>query len=372
MLSNCFYWIIKSNCGSILDKLCLTINDISTKIVVLKYIIRGGYTMKKGFVCLAIFLLVCLHLVSISKTFAQQPITIKALMAWPENYTSNGAFREWVKKVNELGKGKVMIKVIGGPEAIPLFEQIGALKRGVVDVVHTAAAYYMGVIPEVEAFGLSRLNPEEERARGFYDLMVEIHKAHGIMYLGRMQGVAPLGTLCTKVNLKSPRDLAGLKIRSVPIYDAFLKELKAVPVTIPVPEIYTALERGVVDGFIQPLAGGFTSLGFHEVVKYIVNHYFYQLPGTALMNLEYWNKLPQDTKNFLMDTIKENEKIIGKIFLSYHETELEKAQKGGVKLINFSPEDAKWFIETAYRMGWENLLKKSPKYGPRLKELSTK
>lgn len=328
--------------------------------------------MKKGFLFIVMLFLTSFCLASLSEVSAQQPITIKALMAWPENYTSNGGFREWVKKVNELGKGKVTIKIIGGPEAIPLFEQIGALKRGVVDVVHTAAAYYMGVIPEVEAFGLSRLNPEEERARGFYDLMVEIHKNQGIMYLGRMQGVAPLGTLCTKVNLKSPKDLAGLKIRSVPIYDAFLKELKAVPVTIPVPEIYTALERGVVDGFIQPLAGGFTSLGFHEVVKYIVNHYFYQLPGTALMNLDFWNKLPKETKDFLMDTVKDNEKIIGKIFLSYHETELEKAQKAGVKLINFSPEDAKYFIETAYRMGWENLLKKAPKYGPRLRELSTK
>ena len=326
--------------------------------------------MRKKLIILAVFLvaLICL----LSEGFAQQSITIKALMAWPENYTSNAGFREWVKRVNEMGKGKVTVRVIGGPEAIPLFEQIGALKRGLVDVVHTAAAYYMGVIPEVEAFGLSRLNPEEERTRGFYDLMVEIHKAHGIMYLGRMQGVAPLGTLCTKINLKSPKDLAGLKIRSVPIYDAFLKELKAVPVTIPVPETYTALERGVVDGFILPLAGGFTNLGFHEVVKYIVNHYFYQVPGTGLMNLEFWNKLPQEIRDFLTDVTKENEKVLGKIFYSLHEKELENALKAGVKLINFSPEDAKFFIETAYRTGWENLLKKSPKYGPRLKELSTK
>lgn len=303
---------------------------------------------------------------------AQQPVVIKALMAWPENYTSNGTFREWVSRVNETGKGKVQIKVIGGPEAVPLFEQIGALKRGVVDVVNTAAAYYMGTIPEVEAFGLSRLNPEEERARGFYDLMVEIHKQHGLMYLGRMQGVAPLGVLCTKPQVKTSKDLAGLKIRSVPIYDSFLKELKAAPVTIPVPEIYTALERGVVDGFIQPLAGGFTSLGFHEVVKYIVNHYFYQLPGTALVNLEYWNKLPEDTRNYLTNTVKENERNVGKYFLSLHNLEIEKAQKAGVKLVDFPPDDAKQFIEAAYRTGWENLLKKSPKYGPKLRDLSTK
>lgn len=330
--------------------------------------------MKKN---LGWFILIVLVVVSFgmglpTRGEAQQPIVIKALMAWPESYTSNGSFREWVNRVNESGKGKVTIKLIGGPEAVPLFEQIGALKRGVVDIVNTAAAYYMGVIPEVEAFGLSRLNPEEERARGFYDLMAEIHKEHGLMYLGRMQGATPLGVLCTKPQVKSSKDLAGLKIRSVPIYDAFLKELRAVPVTIPVPEIYTALERGVVDGFIQPLAGGFTSLGFHEVVKYIVNHYFYQLPGTALVNMEYWNKLPQDTRNFLITTVKENERNVGKYFMSLHNLEIDKAQKAGVKLVDFPPDDAKQFVETAYRMGWENLLKKSPKYGQKLRELSTK
>ena len=321
---------------------------------------------------LPVFIIASFGLSLPTRGLAQQPVVIKALMAWPENYTSNGTFREWVNRVNETGKGKVQIKLIGGPEAIPLFEQIGALKRGVVDVVNTAAAYYMGTIPEAESFGLSRLNPEEERARGFYDLMVEIHKQHGLMYLGRMQGVAPLGVLCTKTQVKSSKDLAGLKIRSVPIYDSFLKELKAAPVTIPVPEIYTALERGIVDGFIQPLAGGFTSLGFHEVVKYIVSHNFYQLPGTALVNLEYWNKLPQDSRDFLINSIKENEKTVAKYFMSLHNLEIEKAQKAGVKLADFPPDDAKQFIEMAYRTGWENLLKKSPKYGQKLRELSTK
>jgi TRAP-type C4-dicarboxylate transport system substrate-binding protein len=303
---------------------------------------------------------------------AQQPVVIKAIMAWPENYTSNSTFRDWVAKVNETGKGKVQIKVIGGPEAIPLLEQIGALKRGVVDMVNTAAAYYMGTIPEAEAFGLSRLNPEEERARGFYDQMVAIHKEQGIMYLGRMQGVAPLGVFCTKKEVKGIKDLAGLRIRSVPIYDAFLKEIKVAPVTIPVPEIYTALERGVVDGFIQPLAGGFTNLGFHEVVKYIISHYFYQVPGTLLVNMEYWNKLPADARNFLTASMKENEKTVGKYFMGLHDAELQRAQKAGVKLVSFSPDDAKLFVETAYRAGWENLLKKSPKDGPKLREVSTK
>jgi hypothetical protein len=58
--------------------------------------------------------------------------------------------------------------------------------------------------------------------------------------------------------------------------------------------------------------------------------------------------------------------------MSLHNLEIDKAQKAGVKLVDFPPDDAKQFVETAYRMGWENLLKKSPKYGQKLRELSTK
>jgi TRAP-type transport system periplasmic protein len=328
--------------------------------------------MKKIGLCLVIGTLFSLFPWFSAVTEAQQAVTIKAVMAWPETYTSNGGFKDWVNRVNEQGKGKVAIKVVGGPEAVPLFEQLGALKRGVVDVVNTAAAYYMATIAEAEAFGLSRLTPEEERKSGFYDVMADAHRQHGYMYLGRMQGVAPLGVFCTKTQTKTPKDLAGRKIRSVPIYDSFLKELGAVPVTIPVPEIYTALERGVVDGFIQPLAGGFTSLGFHEVVKYIINHYFYQLPGVALFNVDYWNKLPPDTRNLLISTTRETELVVAKYFMGLHDEEIQKAQKAGVTLVNYSKDDAKGFVDSAYRTGWENLLKKAPKYGPKLKEVSTK
>lgn len=321
---------------------------------------------------LFLVLVVSLLLGFTSNGIADKPITLKVVMAWPENYPPNFKFKEWVNKVNELGKEKVSIKIVGGPEAIPLFEQIGALKRGVVDIVNTAAAYYMDVLPEAEAFGLSMLSPEEERQKGFYDLMVEIHKGKGLMYLGRMQAVAPLGILCTNIRVKKPKDLAGQKIRSVVIYDAFVKELGAVPVTIPGHEIYTSLQRGVVDGSIWPLAGGFTSLGYHEVIKYIVDHPFYQLPTVALVNLDVWNKLPKDAQNLLLDTVKENERTIGKYYMALHETELQKAQAAGLELIRFSPEDANWFLETAYRVGWANLLKKSPKNVSRLKEVSTK
>ncbi len=299
-------------------------------------------------------------------------IRLRAVSAWPIGYPSVDKFREWVEVVNEKGKGRIEIDLIGGPEVTSMEEQIGALKRGVFEILLTASGYYMGMIPEAEAFGLSRLSPQEERANGFSDLMIEIHQKNGLMYIGRAMSQVPLGVLCINKKIERPQDLQGQKIRTVIIYDAFIKELGAVPATISVPEIYTSLERGLVDGFVQPLAGGFTRLGFHEVVKYIVNHYFYQIPTVALANLRAWNNIPEQDRELLIDTIKEIEITAAAYYKNIHDTELEIAQEMGVELIEFSPEDAEWYVNTAYRVGWDNLSKKAPDYTPQLRKLSDK
>lgn len=300
-----------------------------------------------------------------------KPIKLKAVTAWPLAYASVDAFKDYVKVVNEKMKGRIEIEIIGGPEVTPLFEQVGALKRGVFDILQTAAAYYMGMMPEAFAFGLSRITPTEERENGFYDLMAEIHNKNGLVYIGRSQGLVPLGVLCLKEKITGPADLKGKKIRSVKIYDTFMKEMGAVPVTLPVPEIYTSLERGLVDGFIAPLAGGFVRLGYHEVVKYIVVHYFYQLPGVFLANQRAWNKLPEQDRNMMISIAKEMEPSFVDHYRKIHDEELRRAIEKGVKTIEFSPQDAKYFLDTAYQVGWEELTKQSPEYAPKLQKLST-
>ena len=306
----------------------------------------------------------------VSNATAKKPIILKAVTAWPGHQTTLVKFNEWIKQFNELAKGEVQINYIGGPEAIPYNEQAGALQRGVIDIACTAAAYHMGMIPEAEAIGISRLNYKEERERGFIDLLSQVYEKHDLKYLGRFQLGAPLGMICTNVLIKKPSELKGLKIRSVMIYDAFLKELGVIPVTVPWTEIYTSMERGLVDAFVGSMSGGFTSQGFHEVCKYVINHPFYNTPTLALMSLKTWNKLPEEYQDLLIQSVIDIEPEVDRFFRNSHEVELQKAKEAGVQIIEFSPEDAKWFLDTAYRVSWDNLLKKAPEYGPKLKEIA--
>ncbi len=325
---------------------------------------------------LLMFFVMCLLVVSIGLVgctpSAPQTVTLKAISSWPSNMGNMTKFNEWVKKANEASQGKFKIEYIGGPENIPYNEQVGALKRGVVDLVQTAGGYYMGDIPEVFSLVLSQLNPVEERKSGFYNLLNEVHKKHGLFLMGRTQAYIPLAYFCFNVDAKGPKDLEGLKFRSNPPYDPLLKEMKIVPVTMGEPEIFTAMQQKVVDGFLKNISTGFVNVGLEKVTKYILNIGLWQSPTVVVFNLDSWNKLPADARKILSDTFLQMEANQMSFWAEQNNAELKKAADAGVILKEWSAADTKWLIDAAFRTGWDATLPKCPEYGPKLKELSMK
>ena len=78
-------------------------------------------------------------------------------------------------------------------------------------------------------------------------------------------------------------DLTGLKLRITPVYRDFFQALGATVVQTAPGEVYTALERGVVDGYGWPITGVF-DLGWNEKTKYRVDPGFYTAEVSVLVN----------------------------------------------------------------------------------------
>ena len=53
------------------------------------------------------------------------------------------------------------------------------------------------------------------------------------------------------------------------------------------------------------------------------------------------------------------------------EKEFADMQKKGMKVIKFSPKDTKWYIDTAYEAGWEEVIKQDPALGSQLRKMLT-
>src|SRR4029078_10918064 len=101
-------------------------------------------------------------------------------------------------------------------------------------------------------------------------------------------------------------DLTGLKIRITPVYRDFFQALGATGVQEPPGELYTYLERGVVDGYGWPITGIF-DLGWHEKTKYRVDPRFYTFEFSILVNKTAWDKLSDAQKAVLRKAAERGE-----------------------------------------------------------------
>jgi TRAP-type C4-dicarboxylate transport system substrate-binding protein len=302
-----------------------------------------------------------------------ETITLKAVTAWPKTASEYKAFALFTELVEQLvakkAPGELKIQYIGGPEAVKTPDQVQALQRGMVDMVFTTTAYYVSVLPEVDALKLSDWTPAEERANGAWAYMNELHKKLGLYYAARL-GLDVKFHLYLKKPIKAA-DLKGLNIRVSPMYLQMIKGLGGNPVVIPPTEVYAALERNVVDGYCWP-ATGIRDWGWDKQTKYVVDPGFYGVPNPLLVNGNTWSKLPKKLQDLLTEAAGEAEKKVVAFFDDLAKKERPLLVKEGIQVIDLPAPEKEKFLRTAYEEGWKDVLAKNPKTGPELKKLLTK
>ena len=294
--------------------------------------------------------------------------TLRAISFIPKNDPVLAMANAWVSEVNSKLSSQLRINYVGGPEVITRFQQVEALRTGVVDLLFPPSGDYQDQMPTSQAFVLSKLTPSEERKSGFYDFMVEEHaRKINARYLGRIQ-ISPF-YLWTKKEPKALADLRGLKMRSGVLYDRLMREFGMVPVTINAPEVYTALQSGIVDGFGWPVTGPLKR-GWLDSVKNVIDIPFFGASNVViLMNLDKWNGLPKATQDALSQLTAEFEPRMVKHFNDENESEW-KAIGDKVKKVKFSDAESKTYLDTAYSVEWKALQERAPDAVAKLRSLT--
>ena len=226
-----------------------------------------------------------------------QEVTLKAVSSFTENTTYSRPFERFIERVNEDGKGILRIYYVGGPKAMPPFEVGNALKGGVVDIANVTGAFYTNVMPEADAWKLTERPMSELRQNGGYAAMAVLYAQKlNAIFLARLVDNNPFHLYVNKP-ISGP-DLTGLKLRITPVYRDFFQALGGTVVQTAPGEVYTALERGVVDGYGWPITGVF-DLGWNEKTKYRVDPGFYTAEVSVLVNKNTWDRLTDAQKNVL-------------------------------------------------------------------------
>jgi len=311
--------------------------------------------------------LICIAAAAAAPLLAQaQEVTLKLVSAFPENQFYVKRTVDWIADVNKDGKGLLQINFIGGPKAIPTFEVGNAVKTGVVDIGFSTGAFYTNVMPEADILKLSETSAAEQRKNGGYELINRIWAEKANMrYLARTVEFTPFHLYLNK-KIDKP-DLTGLKIRITPVYREFFQSMNAQVMTTAPGEVYTALERGVIDGYGWPIHALF-DLNWQEKTKYRVDPGFYNAEVSLVMNLDKYKSLTPAQRDYL-DRKAQAYEAQNDFWKSYNQSEAKRQAEAGIQVITFDAATNKAYVEKAKEIGWANAIKASPQYGPELKKV---
>ena len=300
--------------------------------------------------------------VAVSVGAQSAEVKLKAASFLPPASVVAKQFHRFVGELNKQCAGKVSVSVVG-PEAIPSLEQWNALKNGVVDMHYGPPNYFRGVVPAGDVISVAHNEAADQRKNGAWAMLNEYYnKGLNAQYLTQLtNGVRFF--LYTNKPAKDGR-FDGFRLRSVPIYDAFFKSLGATPLRMAPPEVYTALERGTVEGYGWPL-WGIQDFGWDKYTKYRYGPGFISAAVAIVVNLDKWKSLDDDQRACMT---KASEWVEG-VWPQWRaeESALQEAaqKKAGVQYIDLGPD----FSRRAEEAYWADLAKGDPEFVRKIRPL---
>ncbi|WP_201836467.1 TRAP transporter substrate-binding protein DctP [Microvirga zambiensis] len=299
--------------------------------------------MKKSSCLLSVCAILSASLIASS---AQAKVTLRALTCYPSNAPQEVDYKLFLKMVNETGGGVVQIQPIGGPEVIPATESGTALSNGLFDVLFCPPSYYAGRFPEAWAFAAKLLPADEVRRRGGVEIYDKpLNEKMNAKFIAFADGAAGLTTFSSrKIALREDGlpDLTGHRLRTAITYTPLFKALGGTPITMPPGDVYTGLERGLIDGTGFNILGVDT-LGWDKFLKYIVLPPMQKGSTIVSMNLKKYNSLSDEEKAALRDVAPKYEAALEKQIATLEREAADKYRKNGMTIVQLSPEAGQKF-----------------------------
>ncbi len=158
-------------------------------------------------------------------------------------------FNEFAAKVNADGKGEASITQIVDTAAVPRSQMAKALKDGVLDLIVVPPSVLDKLVPGMGALSASRIPTAEMRKNGTFDLVNGELAAKANARLISLYSGDVHFYIFTNKPIRSMADFKGKRLRATNTNREAFKALGVQPLQVGHGEIYTAMQRGVIDGY---------------------------------------------------------------------------------------------------------------------------
>lgn len=295
-----------------------------------------------------------LHVVALGLGFtvgvtSAQAEDIKFLTSWNENYIGTVGMALEYKKLVEEASGGAISMPMSGPDVIPPFEQLQPVQAGVFDVLYTHGAYHAGTTTMLIGMDTVAPDPQKRRDAGLWDAIDAHYQSLGLKVLS-LPASGGVHTIC-RSDLPASGDFQGLKVRGTPPVHPMIETMGGTPVVLPPAEIYSSLDKGVIDCAAWPVLG---AVGFkwYEVSKIFIRPAPGSVTHLIAMNLDKWNSLSADTQAVLLEQGEVLEKNVRETFTKMeNEEEATLLEKGMIK-VDLDAENAAKLVQSHTNGYW--------------------
>lgn len=289
----------------------------------------------------------------------------RCVTVWPPNFPILGeGVNNFANEIRDLSNGRLNIKVYGGGELVPALESFDAVQLGGAQMMHGAAYYWAGKIPASVFFTAIPfgMNTREHNAWLLYGGGNELWKE---LYNGIGLEPFPCGNTGTQMGgwfnkkLNTAEDLKGIKMRIPGLGGKVFTKAGGTSVTVPGGEIYTNLERGVIDAteWIGPYHDYL--MGFHKIAKYYYYPGWHEPSATLelVCNKEAYDELPEDLQDLIKSVSLKHNGIMMSEFEKYNAEYLEKIKAENKNEILPFPEEVMQTLKKHADDSMEELIK---------------
>lgn len=302
-----------------------------------------------GFGCIAVMTLFVMVAATVtSPAQAADQIVWKATSAYGAGLSYHQHATYFAERVKEMSNGRLIIQMNTGGSIVPVLSEQDAVNKGALDLCCSSSMYIRGKFPAAVQLGASMFDFKQQEFMawleygGGYDLWQEMYDTKGwnvkVLPAFCIYGTESLGWY--RKPIRTLDDFKGMKYRTVGEWGEVVQSLGGSVISIPSGELYSALEKGVLDGVDMSHPSFDKGLGLYEICKYNVYPGVHQTSGAmeTLVSMEKWKALPDDLKQIVIAALRETN------FRSMTKTIIEDAEAveffrtKGVEIIKLAPE----------------------------------
>lgn len=311
---------------------------------------------------LSVFAATAISFVGTNLSAEEQEQTLNTVSFLPSSSDITVAFLNFVKDVNEQGKGIVQINYRGGPEAVPSGRIGQSVQSGAIDMAYVTPSRFTGIVPEADALLGTNRHIRDLHENGAIEMldtrMRERMNSHllGVFFSGT--GFHIFTNERPSYDSEGMFDFDGMNLRTSATYREFLDEMNANSVSISAGEIYTSMERGVVSGFGWP-EYGVLDLGVGELLKYRLDPSFFNANNVVIINQDKWKGLSSKAQRLLTQIARDHEIISTSFIRNVAANEEAELIEMGMEIVD-AKIDPEIYQNRALEVVWDRLESRVP------------